>query len=258
MGWVTKKSKGWEINQLKWTFASVLLFMLPLHPFVMMSQASKSKVRSWYMISWVLLAVQVALFYSFFFFWGAFTQGMLLTLGGFAGSYILGNGLLLNQSKSYLKRLELGEVRELGWINTIEDQKRLALAQAQMETPQSFVTKLMYYKKEIENRNIQQHIDKIIRLFHLLENKDIQEAEKFLVRHGTVVNVLREYDSLENTRLHNQVTLESKQKLESVLRQAASAIELDVTNLIKTRLLDVSAESDVYIQTLKNKNLLKD
>ncbi|NGM90187.1 hypothetical protein G5B35_23095, partial [Parapusillimonas sp. SGNA-6] len=85
-----------------------------------------------------------------------------------------------------------------------------------------------------------------------------QEAEKFLVRHGTVVNVLREYDELENTRLHNQVTLDSKLKLERVLAQAVSAIEQDVTNLIKLRLLDVSAESEVYIQTLKNRDLLKD
>jgi hypothetical protein len=69
---------------------------------------------------------------------------------------------------------------------------------------------------------------------------------------------LREYDDLENTQLHNQVTMDSRLKLENVLAQAASAVELDVTNLIKARLLDVSAESDVYLQTLRNKNLLKE
>src|SRR5690606_40872711 len=88
------------------------------------------------------------------------------------------------------------------------------------------------------------------------EQRDVQEAEKFLVRHGTIVNVLREYDDLEQTRLTNQVTTESKLKLESVLAQATAAVERDVTNLIKSRLLDVSAESDVYLQTLRNKNLL--
>ena len=116
----------------------------------------------------------------------------------------------------------------------------------------------MFYKKSIQNRNLQTHIEKIVRLFHLLEQRDLQEAEKFLVRHGTVVNVLREYYDLEQTRLNNAITLESKNKLEAVLVQASSAIELDVTNLIKYRLLDVSAESDVYLQTLKNKKLLND
>ncbi|GGH21748.1 hypothetical protein FAZ19_14675 [Sphingobacterium alkalisoli] len=261
MGWATKKNKTWELRHLMWTFASIILFLpLPvhIHPFVMMSQASKSKVRSWYLMAWTLLLVELALFGSFLFFFGAMSQGMLLTLGGSVVSYILGNGLLLNQAKPYLKRLEVGEVRPLTWIGSVERQQRLELAQASMETPQSFVTKMLHYRKEINNANIHQHIDKIIRLFHLLEQKDMMEAEKFLVRHGTVINVLRQYDELENTRLHNQITIDSKVKLESVLAQAAIAIEQDVTNIIKSSLLDVSAESDVYIQTLKNRNLLKE
>ena len=258
MGWATKKSKRWELGNLKWTFLSILMFIPHIHPFVMMSQAAKSKVRAWYLLAWVLLLGEVGLLYSFYVFWGSLSQGMLLTIGGFLGSYVVGNGLLLRQAKSYLQRLELGEVRSLTWIDTVEKQRRLELAQAAMETPQTFVSKLLYFKKEINNRNIQQHIDAILRLFQLLEKRDVQEAEKFLVRHGTVVNVLREYVELENTRLNNQVTLDSKKKLEYVLAQAATAIEQDVTNLIKLRLLDVAAESEVYIQTLKNRDLLKD
>ncbi len=258
MGWVTKKSRRWELSQLRWTFGSVLLFIPHIHPFVMMSQAAKSKVRSWYALAWVLLAGEVGLGYAFYALWGSLSQGMLLTIGGFLTSYIVGNGLLLRQAKPYLQRLELGEVRPLTWIDSVEKQRRLELAQTAIETPQTFISKLLYFKKEINNKNIQQHVDTIVRLFHLLENKDIQEAERFLVRHGTVVNVLREYDDLENTRLHNQVTMESRKKLEDVITQAASAIEQDVTNLIKLRLLDVSAESEVYIQTLRNRNLLKD
>lgn len=258
MGWATKNTKRWELSQLKWTFMSVLLVFIPIHPFVMMRQASKSKVRSWFMLSWILLAVQVALFYSFYLFVGTLSQGLFLTIGGFVTSYIIGNGILLSQSKAYLKRLEMAEVRELSWINTLDDQRRMALLQAEMETPQSFVDKLMYYKREINNVNIQQYLDKIIRLFHLIEKRDIMEAERFLVRHGTIVNVVREYSDLDSTKLNNSVTMESKRKLENVLAQAAKAIELDVTNLIKNRLLDVSVESDVYLQTLKNKNLLND
>lgn len=258
MGWVTKKSKRWELSRLKWTFLSILMFVPHIHPFVMMAQASKSKVRSWYVLAWVLLLGEVGLFYSFYMLWGSLSQGMLLTIAGFLGSYIVGNGLLLKQAKPYLQRLERGEIRPLAWIGSVEKQRRLELVQAMVETPQTFISKLLHFRNEINNRNIQQYIDNILRLFRLLEQRDVQEAEKFLVRHGTIVNVLREYDDLENTRLYNQVTMDSKLKLESVLAQAASAVELDVTNLIKSRLLDVSAESDVYIQTLKNKNLLKE
>lgn len=258
MGWATKNSKRWELSRLRWTFASILLVPIPIHPFVMMAQAKNSKVRSWFALSWLLLAVQVALFYSFFIFVGTISQGLFLTILGFFGSYIVGNGLLLSQSKPYLRRLEQGEMRELTWVNSLEDQRRLALVQAKMETPQSFVDKLIFYKKEINNVKIQQNLEKIIRLFHLVEQRDIMEAEKFLVRHGTVLSIAREYYDLESTKLNNTITIESKSKLEGVLAQGTNAIELDVTTLIKNRLLDVSAESDVYIQTLKNKNLLRD
>lgn len=258
MGWATKKTKRWEFGQMKWTFLSVLMFVPPIHPFVMMSQASKSKVRSWYMLAWILLFVQFGLFYSFYYFAGAMSSGMLTTVCGYIASYVLGNGLLLNQSKGYLQRLELAELRPLTWINSIEGQKRLELTASTEETPQTFVSKLVYYKSEIKNVTIQQHVEKIVRMFHLLEERDMMEAEKFLVRHGTVANVLREYHDLEKTKLNNAVTIESKVRLETVVVKASSAIEQDVTNLIKSRLLDVSAESDVYLQTLKNKNLLKD
>ena len=102
------------------------------------------------------------------------------------------------------------------------------------------------------------NIDKIMHLFHLLEQRDKLEAEKFLVRHATIVNVLMKYDEIENSKLHNAVTLESMQKLEEVIAKAAIAIEQEVTNQFKSGILDVSAETDVYIQTLKNRNLLKD
>ena len=184
---------------------------------------------------------------------------MLLTLGGSVLSYIVGNGLLLNRAKPYLQRLELAEVRPLVWIPTAAAHRLLqSQPQAVLDTPQLFIERMLHWRKEIENRNIQQNIDKIIRLFQLLEQHDKMEAEKFLVRHATVINVLMKYDEIENSRLYNEVTSASKQKLETVIAQAAEAIEQEVTNQFQAGILDVSAETDVYIQTLKNRNLLKD
>ncbi len=261
MGWATKKSRPWEIRQTIWTILSILMFIpLPIHiyPLVMMSQASKAKVRSWMGIAWVMLGIELALMVSFFYFFGALSQAMLLTLGGSMLSYVVGNALLLNQLKPYLRRLELSEVRELYWISTIDSQKRLEISAPTIDTPQFFVERLLHWRKEIDNTRIHKDIDNILRLFQLLEKKDKREAEKFLVRHSTIVNVLMQYDELENAKLNNQVTFDSKRKLEDVIRQAAQAIEQEVTNQFKMGMLDVSAETDVYIQTLKSRNLLKD
>lgn len=262
MGFATKKPKRWELRQLTWTFISIAMFIpFPVHlfPFVMISQAKKSKIRSWYATGVALLMVELALFASFIFFFGALSQGMLLTLGGYVTSYIVGNGLLLNRAKPYLQRLELAEVRPLAWIPTASSRNRLQLLpQATLDTPQLFIERLLYWRKAINNRAMHRNIDKIIHLFHLLEQRDKLEAEKFLVRHATVVNVLMKYDEIENSKLNNAVTLESMQKLEEVIAKAAIAIEQEVTNQFKSGILDVSAETDVYIQTLKNRNLLKD
>ena len=261
MGWATKKSRPWEIRQLVWTFLSILMFLpLPIHvhPLVMMSQAKKAKVRSWMFTAWLLLAVEIGLLVSFVMFFGTLSQAMLLTLGGSVLSYVVGNGLLLNQAKPYLQRLELSEVRDLYWISSMVSQKRLEISAPTIDTPQFFVERLLHWRKEIDNNNIHKDIDKILRLFQLLEKKDKREAEKFLVRHSTIVNVLMQYDELENARLNNTVTYESKKKLEEVIRQAAVAVEEEVTNQFKMGMLDVSAETDVYIQTLKSRNLLKE
>ncbi|MFD1165118.1 hypothetical protein ACFQ2C_05795 [Sphingobacterium daejeonense] len=261
MGWATKKSRPWEIRQLMWTFFSILLFLpLPIHvhPLVMMSQAKKAKVRTWMITAWLLLAVELGLLFSFVMFFGALSQAMLLTLGGSVLSYIVGNALLLNQAKPYLKRLELAEVRDLHWIASADSMKRIELSAPTIDTPQFFVERLLHWRKEIDNTKIHKDIDNILRLFQLLEKKDKREAEKFLVRHSTIVNVLMQYDELENAKLNNTVTFESKRKLEEVIRQAAVAVEQEVTNQFKMGMLDVSAETDVYIQTLKSRNLLKE
>ncbi|GGE31505.1 MULTISPECIES: hypothetical protein [Sphingobacterium] len=261
MGWATKKSRPWEVKQLVWTFLSILMFLpLPIHvhPLVMMSQAKKAKVRSWMVTAWLLLAIEIGLLVSFVVFFGTLSQAMLLTLGGSVLSYVVGNAILLNQVKPYLQRLELAEVRDLYWISNVNSQKRLELAAPTIDTPQLFVERLLHWRKEIDNNNIHKDIDKILRLFQLLEKKDKREAEKFLVRHSTIVNVLMQYDELENANLNNSVTYESKRKLEDVIRQAAVAVEQEVTNQFKMGMLDVSAETDVYIQTLKSRNLLKE
>ena len=268
MGLTLIKNTWWRVTQLRWIFLSILLIVpLPIHihPFVMMHHGAKAKIRKWYIYAWVFLIVELAILASFIHLFGqigmAFTSAISLqtfaTVGTSILSYVLGNGMLLNQSKNYIKRLELAKVRPLTWVYSIENQ---ALQQAEIlpvETADSFVSKSLVYRTSINNRTIQEHTDKIIRLFQLLESKDSMESDRFLVRHGTVVNVLREYDLLDKTQLNNKVTLESKNKMEEVIIHASSAIETDVTNIIKARLLDVSVESDVYLQTLRNRDLLK-
>lgn len=261
MGWVTKKKKTWELKHLLWIIISIVMFLpvpIHIHPIVMLSQAKKSKVRSWYMLGIFLLIFELMLFGSFVYFFGAMSQGMLLTLGGSVVSYIVGNGLLLNQARPYLQRLELAELRPLQWISSIGSQKRLEMQPMSLNTPQIFVSRLLHWRKEINNVRIHEDIDKIIGLFQFMEKKDKKEAEKFLVRHSTIVNVLMKYDEIENSKLKNEVTVQSQNELAVVINKAAIAIEQEVTNQFKTGILEVSAETDAYLESLRNRNLLNE
>lgn len=261
MGWFTKRTKRWEIRHLLWTAISFIMFIpVPIHvyPVVMINQATRSKVKSWYAIGIGALIIELVLFGSFIFFFGSMSTGMLLTLSGSVVSYIVGNGILLNQARPYLQRLELKEVRELQWISSVKSQRKLELLEASKVTPQLFVTSLLYWKKEINNSVIQQKLDRVIDLFQLIEKNDSHEADKFIIRHSTLVSVLKKYDELDRSRLNNELTNSSKRKLEGVIVKSAKAIEEEVNNLFKSGILELSAESDAYIQALKNRNLLKE
>lgn len=260
MGWFTKKNKKWELRHLFWSFVSLIMFIpVPIHvyPIVMLNQARKSKVRSWYVIGLTALIFELFLFGSFILYFGSMSQGMLLTLGGSVVSYIVGNGILLNQAGPYLQRLELAEIRALDWIPSIRSQRKMELLEVAKMTPQLFVSALLYWEKEIQNRKIQESLEKVINLFQLIEKRDPYETDRFIVRHSTLVNVLKKYDELENSKLKNDITENSKKKLEKIVLKSALAIEQEVTNLFKVGILDISAESDAYLETLKSRNLLK-
>ncbi|HLQ99256.1 MAG TPA: hypothetical protein VK102_02690 [Sphingobacterium sp.] len=261
MGWFTKKSKRWELKHLLWTGISLLMFIpVPIHvyPIVMLDQAKRSKVRSWYLIGWVLLLFELSLFGSFVYFFGSMNTGMLFTLGASTVSYVIGNGLLFNRAQSYLQRLEIRELRPLDWIPSIRSQRKLALLESSKITPQLFANSLLFWKKEIQNKKIQNNLDRIIRLFQLIEKNDSLETEKFLIRHSTLIQVLKKYDELDKSELNNDMTAQSKRRLSKVVAQSALAIEQEATNLFEAGILELSAESDAYLASLKNRKLLKD
>lgn len=261
MGWFTEKSKRWELRHMMWTGISLLMFIpVPIHvyPIVMLDQAKKSKVRSWYTLAWVFLIFELLLFASFVYFFGAMTTGMLITLGASTFSYVIGNGILLNHIGPYLQRMERSEVRQLAWIPSIRSQRKLALLEAQAITPELFANSLLYWKKEINHTKIKSNLDRIIQLFQLIEKNDSFETEKFLIRHSTLIHVLRKYDELEKAQLENENTKMSKRKLREVVAQSAIAIEQEATNLFEAGVIELSSESDAYISSLKNRKLLKD
>ena len=64
--------------------------------------------------------------------------------------------------------------------------------------------------------------------------------------------------SMDKSELNNDMTAQSKRRLSKVVAQSALAIEQEATNLFEAGILELSAESDAYLASLKNRKLLKD
>lgn len=69
--------------------------------------------------------------------------------------------------------------------------------------------------------------------------------------------MLSQYHNIQQSKINNSVTNNSKMEIENVLGQATIAVENELSNQYETEILEVSAEKEVYIEQLKNRNLIK-
>lgn len=262
MGWITKKGYGWELNRMTWPIFSLLAFLpLPIHlfPLAFIAQGAKAKVRAWVWTGIVFLIAEVALLVLFLLKFKHFDLSIIFasvaTFVSYLSLYILGNTLLLRNTKPYLKRMELADVMELEWTNSIRSVK--VWKPDTINSPQAFVAQLLGDRNEISNYNIKRNIDQLIGYFRTVIDKDMQKAELMTVRHQTILSLLSQYKNLQQSNINNQVTQSSKADIEKVISQAIVAVENEVTDQYQIELLEVGAEKEVYLQQLKNRNLIK-
>ncbi|WP_447641444.1 MULTISPECIES: hypothetical protein [Chitinophagaceae] len=262
MGWVTKKSYGWEITHMTWAFLSIIAFIpLPIHlfPIAFIAQGSRAKVRAWITTGIVFLAVEIAILIMFLLKFKHFDLSFLFTsvatFVSYLALYLIGNTLLLRNTKPYMKRLELADIMELQWTNSIRSVK--TWKPDTLNSPQAFVTQLLSDRNEIQNYGIKKNIDQIIYSFQTIMDKDFQKAELLTVRHQTILSLLSQYKNIQKSNVNNNVMQTSKTEIENVLGQAVIAVENEVSHQYEAETLNVSAEKEVYLQQLKNRNLIQ-
>ncbi|PZP51169.1 MAG: hypothetical protein DI598_03895 [Pseudopedobacter saltans] len=262
MGWITKKSYGWEMKRMAWPIVSLMAFLpLPIHlfPIAFIAQGSKAKVRAWVYTGIFFLVAELIILGLFLAQFKHFDLGLIFTsvstFVAYLALYLVGNALLIRNTKPYMQRLELSDIMELEWTNSIRTAK--TWKPNTINSPQTFVAQLLAYRNGISNYGIKQNIDKIINSFRTIIDKDMQKAELLVVRHQTILSLLSQYENIQKSKINNNVTNTSKLEIENVIGQATIAVENELTNQYQTELLGVSAEKDVYLQQLKNRNLIQ-
>lgn len=262
MGWITKKSYGWEIKRMAWPIVSLLAFLpLPIHlfPIAFIAQGIKAKIRSWVFTGLFFLVAELVVLTLFLAQFKHFNIGLVFTsvttFVAYLSFYLVGNAILIRNTKAYMKRLELADFVELEWTNSISTAK--VWKPNTINSPQTFVSQLLAYRGDINNYTIRQNIDKIVNSFRTIINKDNQKAELLVVRHQTILSLLSQYQNIQQSKINNSVTNASKLEIENVIGQATIAVENELTNQYQTEILEVSAEKEVYLQQLKNRNLIQ-
>lgn len=262
MGWITKKNYGWEMARMTWPLFSLMAFLpLPIHlfPIAFIAQGSKAKIRSWVYTGLFFLVAEIVILCLFLAQFKHFNLQLIFTsvttFIAYLACYLVGNVFLIRNIKPYLQRLELSEFVELEWTNSIRTAK--TWKPNTINSPQAFVSQLLAYRNGINNYGIKKNIDKIINSFRTIIDKDTQKAELLVVRHQTILTMLSQYHNIQQSKINNSVTNNSKMEIENVLGQATIAVENELSNQYETEILEVSAEKEVYLQQLKNRNLIK-
>ncbi|MCL1942049.1 MAG: 5-bromo-4-chloroindolyl phosphate hydrolysis family protein [Candidatus Azobacteroides sp.] len=121
-----------------------------------------------------------------------------------------------------------------------------------------FILELNRLKKTIKSEAINRDIQKMISVSEIILQKDKTTSDVFFERNaGTVNKILDKYRELESLNVGTAEMNGNLLKMEEVIEKITTAFEQEVSNIYKGDLLDINAEADAFLQSLKNRGLLE-
>lgn len=263
MGWFTHESKGWEIKNALVLLGVVgvtsilslgVLTPLAIHIFGSIVQMTRWTKQSLYIALFYFLFLLVALFILL-----ANQEASYVILFSIVSFYVYTLFMSLHLGE-YLQRLDLKKYMNLQNNHSYSYAVTYKQVHPTVELKSSkalFNEALEEYKNKINKLSIKQDISELQRLASLILQDDSRESELFFARHNSaILNILQQYVELDQSYLKNIDNLELSEKLETVISKAKTAFEQELSQMIQREVLQVDAESEVYISLLKAKGLL--
>ncbi|GEM_PF-2684953 len=131
-------------------------------------------------------------------------------------------------------------------------------AKTSEEMGTNLIINLNKWKKEIESAQIQNDIDELINLSKIVMQRDCEESKKFFSRYSdTLNNMLSKYDEIENTRINSPEMIRSMTLIEKSITDIVVAFRNEINKMYKSDLLNLNAETQVFMQDLRNKGLIE-
>lgn len=127
------------------------------------------------------------------------------------------------------------------------------------------ITRLDILMVKIENEDIRTNIKDIIdytnrMLISLKENpKKIKQVRKFIEYYlPFTINILTQYDKIEDQELTSNESKEFMQKVETLIARVKDACQVQLNNMYETDLLNTNADIKVFETMLKTDGLVDD
>ena len=145
-------------------------------------------------------------------------------------------------------------------IPNVQIKPLLTLLESQIEILErkTVAAELAYWNKLIRNTGVKDNLSKMERIAFIVQEKDPSMSETFFLRHAeTLSKLLEQYCLLENSGLDTEETAMSMQKIEDAILSASGAFEQELNAIFKTEMMSVDAQSEVYLENLRNKGFIE-
>ncbi|GHT40507.1 hypothetical protein FACS189437_06190 [Bacteroidia bacterium] len=140
----------------------------------------------------------------------------------------------------------------------ITDERELVSLEPKEELDRKTLSaELKYWEKEIANHPLKKHLHKMSRIAEIIQEKDQTAGELFFLRHAdTLSKLLKQYKTVEAAGIDSPDIKASQERIAEAIAMTCDAFEQEVKNRFQTDMLDIDAESEAYLQGLKNKGLI--
>jgi len=159
-------------------------------------------------------------------------------------------------------------------LNIVRDDKKLKIdlipntqikplitlleAQIDILERKTLAAELAYWQKQLKDAEMKTYLERMTRIAFIIQEKDPKQGETFFLRHSdALIKLLSQYFLLENSGLETEEAVESAHKIKEAVARAKTAFEQELNIIFKTDMLNVDAESEVYMQDLINRGLLE-
>ncbi len=228
-------------------------FFLPFYPFGILYIATRTKNRKWmkgFLATFAIYSISILL--------AVFLENSFLGFGallfvsgwGFCVAYLFATArefLCYVYDPAYEPAAKAA--RQPTTQNTSEEVSTLG---------SGLIRSLNNWKKEIESGQLQRDIDELITLCQVVMQRNDEESKKFFVRYaGTLNTMLSTYDEIENTRINSPEMLRSMELIEKSIAEMVIVFRNEINKMYKNDLLHLNAETQAFIQDLRNKGLIE-